>query len=383
MSRVSLSLFVVAFTVFGVLTLTGCGTAQQEPIKVGYVGPVTGTSAWLAEAETAGAKLAVEEVNKAGGVLGRQVELQVEDTGGTNAGAVAATTKLVDGGRAVAIIGHLRSPNVLAASENILKGKIPVLTGATAVQVTHQDNPYIFRTRANDDTVTQVAVDFFLNQLKFNKIAILHDSDSFGAGGAKGIKDALAKHKLEPTTVQTWTTGAKDYTAQWLNIQKSGAQAVAIWLADPQDGALLLRQKNELGIKLPALGSGGFTLDSTRESAGEHIVGMYAVADWSPELATPEIKSLMERFKVKYGKEPDYLSMMSYDQVQLVINAIKSVGAADREKIKEALSKVKGYDGYTTYNFDKYGDGVHQGVVVQIEKDRLKGLGVVKVEMPN
>ena len=137
-----------------------------------------------------GVRLAVDEINAAGGIMGRPVELVVEDNGSTNPGTVLAYSKLVEQ-KVVAVLGPLRSTQVQAASPTIAKAKVPAIIGGSDPSLTRVNNPWIFRVRPNDLYSTRVMAEFAVNELKLKKWAILHSTDTFGANGKAALVDAL------------------------------------------------------------------------------------------------------------------------------------------------------------------------------------------------
>ena len=167
--------------------------AQAATLKIGMCAPVTGPAAESGGYAIKGAKLALEAVNKAGGVLGKQVELIIEDDQTTNPGIVLAFSKLAAQSDIVAFLGSIRSTQVHAMAPDVLKLGKPVMIGGTDPNLTHMGNQWLFRFRPNDSYSGRVIADYGVNTLGKKKWAVLHSTDAFGTAGGKALSEALEK----------------------------------------------------------------------------------------------------------------------------------------------------------------------------------------------
>ncbi|MEO8630575.1 MAG: ABC transporter substrate-binding protein, partial [Betaproteobacteria bacterium] len=183
-----------------------------EPIRIGVVNEITGAQAEAGQFTVNGIKLALDEINKAGGVLGRQLELRIEDNGSTNPGTVLAFSKLASEGGIAAIIGPIRSTQIQAASPSIAKAGVPTMIGGTDTSLTHVNNRWVFRARPNDSYSSRVIAEFGVNTLKLKKWAIVHSTDAFGGGGKTALVGALKTLGIEPVLVQGYTNNSQDFT---------------------------------------------------------------------------------------------------------------------------------------------------------------------------
>src|ERR1700710_587508 len=173
---------------FGVVSLHA---QAADSTKIGMITESTGPNSEAALYQLNGAKLALDEVNKAGGVLGRQLELRNEDNQSANPGSVMAVSKLTSGGDLTALIATVRSTQVQAISPTVMKVGLPTFVGGTDTGLTHANNPWIFRARPNDSYSAKVIADFGVNTLKLKKWAIVYSNDAFGNGGNKSLTEAL------------------------------------------------------------------------------------------------------------------------------------------------------------------------------------------------
>src|ERR1700756_4549403 len=186
--------------------------AQGSTIRIGMCVPVTGPAAEQGLWAQNGAKLALAAVNKAGGVLGKQVELVIEDDQTTNPGIVLAFSKLAAQSDIVAFLGSIRSTQVQAMAPDVIKVGKPVMIGGTNPGLTHSGNPWLFRFRPNDSYSGRVIADYGVKTLGKKKWAIVHSTDAFGTNGMKNLVEDLKRTGVEPVLIQGYTNNSQDFT---------------------------------------------------------------------------------------------------------------------------------------------------------------------------
>src|SRR6201992_156434 len=186
--------------------------AQGATIKIGMCVPATGPAAEQGLWAQNGAKLALAAVNKAGGVLGKQLELVIEDDQTTNPGIVRAFSKLAAQSDIVGFLGSIRSTQVQAMAPDVLKLGKPVMIGGTDPNLTHMGNQWLFRFRPNDSYSGRVIADYGVNTLGKKKWAVLHSTDAFGTAGGKALTDALQKIGVTPVLDQGYAHQSQDFT---------------------------------------------------------------------------------------------------------------------------------------------------------------------------
>src|SRR5258707_14850129 len=182
----------------GMLAMLTCFGRAAEPLKIGMVAPVTGPLAESGRYQIQGAKLAVEEINKAGGLLGRPIELVIEDDQTTNPGVVLAFSKLAGKKDIPAFIGPVRSTQVHAIAPDIQRTGRPVTIGGTDPQLTHMGDLCLFRCRPNDIYSARVIADYGVNTLGKKKWAVVHSTDAFGTNGMNNLVEMLKHAGIEP-----------------------------------------------------------------------------------------------------------------------------------------------------------------------------------------
>jgi len=342
-----------------------------DPIRIGVVDELTGPQAEAGVLVMRGIKLATDEVNAAGGIMGHPIELKVEDNASTNPGTVLAYSKLVGEGNLVAVIGPLRSTQVQAASPTIAAGKIPTFIGGSDPSLTRVNNPWIFRVRPNDLFSSKVMAEYAVKVLKAKKIAIVHSTDAFGAGGKTALIDALKALDVEPVTIQGYTNNTQDFTAIVLAIKKSGADMLASYMTNAPDVGIFAKQSRQLGVNVPWIGSASLATETALKLAGEALWGTYTVSDFVID-ANEDSKAYTKKYRAAYGADPDLFSAVGYASVYLIKHAIETAKSSDAEAMRKALLATRGLKGIEgTYDFEPNGDAVHGYNVVKNEKGKI------------
>jgi len=362
---------VVALAMLVGRTALAADPINTDPIKIGVVNEITGVQAQAGEFTVNGIKLAQEEINNAGGVLGRRIELQIEDNQSTNPGTVLAFSKLGGRGDIVGIIGPIRSTQIQAASPTIAKSGIPTMIGGTDTSLTHVNNRWVFRARPNDSYSSRVIADFGINTLRLKKWAIVHSTDAFGSGGAKALTAALAAQGITPVLDQGYTNNSQDFAAVVLSVKKSDADILATYMTLESDVGIFARQLRQLGVTIPWVGSPSIIAVTSLKLAAESLFGTYAITDFTTD-ANDLTRSFMKKYRDKYGINPDTFASWSYDATQVLAQAIRNAGSTDPAAVRSAILAIKGYKGLEgTYEFDQNGDGLHGYNIVRNEGGKI------------
>ena len=345
--------------------------AQGATIKIGMCVPVTGPAAEQGLWAQNGAKLALAAVNKAGGVLGKQVELVIEDDQTTNPGIVLAFSKLAAQSDIVAFLGSVRSTQVHAMAPDVLKLGKPVMIGGTDPTLTHMGNQWLFRFRPNDSYSGRVIADFGVNTLGKKKWAVVHSTDAFGTAGGKALTVALEKLGAPPVLDQGYANQSQDFTPVVLAVKQSGADVLGTYFTFENDLGIFARQLRQLGVTIPWVGSPTTVNVSAIKLAGPTLYGTYGVADYAEE-SSEASKAFGKAYRETYKVAPDLQSAWPYDAVTVLSAAINKAGSTDPGKIREAILGLKKFPGAEgEYNFDQNGDGLHGSNVVRNEKGTI------------
>ena len=344
--------------------------AAGDTIKVGMALPVSGPTADLGKYALMGAKIALDRVNKSGGVLGKQVELVTEDNQSSNPGAVLAFSKLAGQPDIVAFLGPVLSTQTHAMAPDILTTGKPVCFGGTDPTLTKMGNPWLFRFRPNDFYSGRVIASYGVETLGKKNWAVVHSTDAFGTSGFKALSAALDKIGAKVLTDQGYPNQSQDFTPVVLAIKSSGADIIGSYSLE-NDLAILARQLRQLGVTLPWVGSASIVTRAALKLAGPALWGTYGVADYAIDLS-PEAKEFAKLYTAVSKIQPDQNSAWTYDAIGVLCASINKAGSTDPGKIRDAILSTKGYMGAEgEYNFDELGDGLHGYNVVRNEKGTI------------
>ncbi len=368
----------VTFLSIMVVTLFGSGmAAAADDIRIGFTPPITGVHAAGGSLQLKAIKLALKEINGAGGINGRKIDLRVVDNQSTNPGALAALQKAVEQEKVLALMGYLYSTQVFATADAIKNYGIPTIIGATNVNITKQGNPWLFRVRPDDSVAAGAMVKYIKEDTNFTKIGLIHDSDAFGTGGADLVEKGAKELGLTVVKREKSSTGAKDFTAELLAMKNAGAQ-ILIFYGHQEATAVLQRQLRQLGSPFKFLGSPSSASKDALNLAKEASEGIWAVVDFVPG-QTAENKRYAEAYRKEYNENYDSLAAWTYDGLKILVEAIKKAGE-DRGKIREAILAMQGYKGVQgNFAFTPNGDGLSEVSIVQIEKGEPKLLKIVNL----
>jgi branched-chain amino acid transport system substrate-binding protein len=342
--------------------------AQGATLKIGMCAPVTGPAAESGGYAVKGAKLALDAINKAGGVMGKQLELIVEDDQTTNPGIVLAFSKLAADPDIVGFLGSIRSTQVHAMAPDVLKLGKPVMIGGTDPNLTHMGNQWLFRCRPNDSYSGSVIAEFGVNTLGKKKWAVLHSTDAFGTAGGKALTESLTKLGSTPILDQGYANQSQDFTPVVLAIKQSGADILGSYFTFENDLGIFGRQLRQLGVNIPWVGSPSITNITALKLAGPALYGTYGVADYAED-SSEASKAFGKLYRDAVKVAPDNQSSWTFDAINVLSGAIKTANSTDPGKIREAILATRKFAGAEgEYNFDKNGDGLHGYNVVKNEK---------------
>lgn len=372
-------LLVLAGVAAATASLPRASAAEGGPIRVGQVVALTGEGAEAGLYGKYGADLAVEQVNKAGGVKGRKLELVQEDDKTTNPGAVAALQRLLEEKDMPAVIGAIRSTQVQAMLPTVKEAGIPFLMGGTNYGLTHQGIPWVFRLRPHDGFSAKVIAKFVVDELKLKKVAVIHATDAFGTGGRDSVLKALKELQVEPVLVQAYNNGEKDYTAVLTALKQSGANVLITYMPFSTDDGIMAKQLKQLGIKLTWVGSPSLAAVDGRKLAGDALYGTYAIADFHPE-GSAKSKEFAAAYRAKHRVEPDFYAAWSFDAVLVLAEAMRRAPDLKPESIRKALLGIQGFAGAEgEYNFDANGDGLDHYHIVKNDAGTIRYVKTLRV----
>src|ERR1700755_560601 len=348
----------------------GSARAQATTIKIGMCAAVTGPAAESGGYAVKGAKRALDAVTKAGGILGKQAELIVEDDQTTNPGIVLAFSKLAAQSDIVGFLGSIRSTQVHAMAPDVIKLGKPVMIGGTDPNLTHMGNQWLFRCRPNDSYSGRVIAEYGVKTIGKKKWAVLHSTDAFGTAGGKALTEALGK--LDATTTdQGYANQSQDFTPVVLAIKQSGADILGSYFTFENDLGIFGRQLRQLGVNIPWVGSPSITNVTALKLAGPALYNTYGVADYAED-SSEGSKAFGKIYREATKVAPDNQSSWTFDAINVLSAGINKAGSTDPGKIREAILATKKFGGAEgEYNFDQNGDGLHGYNVVKNDKGNI------------
>ena len=334
------------------LALAAATTFAQaaEPIKIGVSGPVTGGGSSMGVSMRDGVRMATDEINKAGGVLGRQLLLVERDDEAKNERGVQIAQELINKEKVAATVGFINTGVALAAQRFYQEAKIPVMNNvATGTLVTRQfdDQPenYIFRNAAHDSIQAPMIVEEAIVRRGYKKVAILADSTNYGQLGRADLEKALDAKGIKPVAIEKFNVKDVDMTPQLLKAKEAGAEVVLTYGIGPEL-AQIANGMTKLGWKVPMIGSWTLSMANFIDNAGPGGEGARMPQTFIQEPTTPKRQSFiiayLKTFNPKNARIDSPVSAaQGYDSVYLLTAAIKQAGSTDGQKIKAALEDLK------------------------------------------
>jgi len=360
LGRLAVLLIVGLFTI---ISVSGPALAQ-DTIKLGVAGPHSGDLASYGIPTIKAAELVVKEVNAKGGVLGKQVELLVEDDECKPEKATNTATKLISN-KVDVVLGHICSGATKAALGLYKDSNIIAMSpSATNPALTQSgDYPNFYRTIASDDAQARLEVDFALDVLKLKKIAVLHDKGDYGKGLAEFAKAFLEKDsRAEVVLYEGITPGAVDYSAVVQKIKRSDAEAVIFGGYHPE-ASKIVTQMRKKRMKTIFISDDGVKDDTFIKVAKKYAEGVYATGPKDVS-SNALAKAANEAHKKAYGSDPGAFFLNAYAAAQALLNAIEQAGSTDYDAVAKALRSKDVETPLGSIHFDERGDATGVGFSV-------------------
>ena len=360
---------ILIVAVMSAFMVTGATAMAADTIKLGVAGPHSGDLASYGIPTTKAAELVVNDINAKGGVLGKQVELLVEDDVCKPEVATNTATKLVSEEVHV-VLGHICSGATKAALGIYKDANIPVMSpSATNPDLTQSgDYPNFFRTIASDDAQARMQVDFALDTLNLTKIAVLHDKGDYGKGLAEFAKKFLEEdERAEVVLYEGITPGAVDYSAVVQKIKRSGAEAVIFGGYHPE-ASKIVSQMRKKRMDTIFISDDGVKDDTFIKVAQENAEGVYATGPRDVS-SNPMAIAAEEAHKKAYGADPGAFFLNAYAATLALLNAIEQAGGTDFAAVTEALRTKDVETPLGKIRFDERGDAIGVGFSMYQVKD--------------
>jgi branched-chain amino acid transport system substrate-binding protein len=356
---------------------------SQETIKIGLVQPLTGSVAYNGIADVNGSKLAVEERNKAGGVLGKKIELVIEDGQCKPANSVNAAEKLIQKDKVVALSGAFCSSATAAVMPIAERYKMPFITGVSSkADLTEKGSTYFFRAAETDALLSRAFAKILVNDLKLKSVAYVGVNDDWGRGGIDEFSRDLSAAGVKTVAKEYFDHGTTDFYTLLAKLRASNADAIFV-AAETQDGSILVKQIRELGLKAKVFGVGSWATADFIRLAGPAAEGIYAAVPYSYTLTSPGNDAFVKKYSAKHNEPPSKYGNAGYNAMNILMEAIQRAGSTDSEKIRAALLKTD-YDAPNgKYKFSAKGQAYgFSMVLVQIQNKIPKVVATASVDEP-
>ena len=380
--RKTLALVLVALiAMFSVFAAGGSEStsASSDTYTIGFIGPLTGDNANYGIRCSNAARLAIDEINAAGGIDGKQLALIAENSLGTVDGAIAAYEKLVYSDNVCAIIGPVFTSPALAVAQRCYEdGIVMISPSATHKDVTSVGD-YVYRTVPSDSLQSEVAAHYFYEVLGYRNIACLYAMNDYSQGLATGVEEIFTELGGTVSAMETCMVGDKDFRTQLGVIANTDAEAIYIPNYTVED-AQILEQAYQLGMDLPFLSSDGFSDPEIYNLAGDFTDGVIYVGPAQAEASTL-LADFQEAYSAAYdGDMPDSFATNAYDATYILAQAIDRAGSADRELINQEVKATDDFSGANgIINFAANGDMVASQGVYEVQGTTPVYLGSFQV----
>ena len=329
-----------------VLGLASCKKSDDSTINIGEVASLTGGTATFGQSSHNGTQMAVDEINAAGGLLGKQIKLITEDDQSKQGEAGTVAKKLISRSKVSALLGEVASGRSLEMAPIAQAAGVPMISPASTNPKVTEAGDYVFRICFIDPFQGTVMSKFALSK-GWKKVAILTDSkQDYSVGLTEFFKKHFTANGGTITGEQSYGSGDKDFKAQ-LTAIKAGAPDAIFASGYYNEVALIAVQARELGITVPLLGGDGWDSPSLIEVGGKAMEGCFFSNHFSNEDTSPAIQSFVKAYEAKHGAKPDAMAALGYDSAKILFDAIKRAGTVEGKALRDAIAATKDFPGIT------------------------------------
>ena len=339
-----------------------------DKVRIGVFMSTTGSTANFGISSVNGIKMAADEINAAGGINGKQVELLVQDDRSDASEAATIVTKFVTQDQVHAVIGEVASSRSIAAAPIAQNAKIPMLTpSSTNPEVTKKGN-FIFRSCFIDPYQGAAIAQFAAKTLGAKTAAIMVDrKNDYSTGLEKVINETFAKHGGQIVATQSYQEGDQDFNAQLTSLKGANPQVIFV-PGYYNDVGLIAKQARDKGITVPLIGGDGWDSEQLYKIGGTALNGSYFTNHYSPFDTDPRVVKFVNDYKARYNSTPDALAATAYDAANIMFDAIKRSKSLSGPDIRDALQATDAFPGVTgTVTFNEQRDAVKPIVTIEIK----------------
>jgi len=376
----TLTLCLASVAVVGAVVLTGgCKKSGGDTIKVGEFASLTGKEATFGISSHEGTQLAMEEINAAGGLLGKKIELLTEDTQSKAGEPATVVNKLVARDGVIAVLGEVASSRSLEAAPICQQNKIPMVSPSSTNPKVTETGDFIFRVCFIDPFQGTVMANFATKTLKAKKVAVFTDVKSdYSKGLAKFFKERFTANGGTIGTELDYNGGDKDFKAQLTAIKAANPDGVFI-PGYYTDAALICVQAKQLGLNVPLFGGDGWESEELVKIGGDAVEGNYFSTHYHPDVGSDVSRKFVENYRKRWnGKTPNALAACGYDSALVLGDAIKRAGSTDGQKVRDALAATKNFQAVTgVITVNESRDATKSAVILQVKGGKFNFLETV------
>lgn len=373
MSRTGLPLLALAALAALLSAPTARAAPAGKPLQIGVITSLSGSFATFGGMEVAGYKVAVAEVNARGGVLGRPVELLIEDDASNQNAALAAAEKLVAGGVPL-VLGAFASSITKPLAGYLTREKVPLLNSNSAdVAITRPGSPWVFRVGQTTDSFADACFDLIRSLPGLKTVAILVSNDALGKSTANSVKEKVKALGYVLVGEQAYDRGLTDFRPT-LNAFKAAGPDVVALSSYEEDASTIMRQAKEVNLDpkmFVSVGATGYAIPQFIAGAGDAAEYVLSASPWRPESKYAGAQDLFERLRAQLGSEPSHHAAKAYAGMLAAADAIRRAGSTDREAVRKALEGTKLQTAFGPVSFESFAGYRNQNttpsLVIQVQ----------------
>lgn len=344
-------------------------SADTGNLLIGVYADLSGQTSAQGQAIKNGAELARDEINQAGGINGRQIELIVEDDRGVAGQAAQAAGKLIEQNRVRALInGASTTEGLTTAAEKAQSAGVPVITTSVTGAVSRQAGDYVFRVSPTDSFQGEAMAKFAANNLKAGSAAVMFDESSdYGRGLAQHFEEHFSSLGGRIVQKQTFTDADSDMSAQLKSIQSANPDVIYIPSRSGRVGDIA-RQAKQLDIRATLLGTDGWNVPNLFQVGGKAFDGAYITGHYSSDDPAPDVRRFTSDYRARYGAAPDTHAALAYDATKVLADALRRAEGSGGAKLRDALAQTANLQGVTgTISINPERSAVRPAVIFKLQ----------------
>lgn len=339
---------------FVILLVVACSKKDEatpakgggDTIKIGFMGALTGDVAMFGKPTLEGMRIAADEINASGGVIGKKIEIIEADNRGDKQEGASVAQKLINRDNVVAILGDPTTGISKVVAPIAQKAGVVLLSAGATGPGLVEIGDYIFRNTLLDSVAIPACIDYFAHQLGYRKVAIItSDNNDYSVGFSQTFRDAAKRKGLEIVADEKIKDGDKDFSGQVTNIKAQNPDVI-FFSGYYTEGALVMKEARKQGLKTNMFGGDGLFSPEFIKLGGDSVDGSMAALGFSPEQASPETARFIESFRKKFnGALPGLFDAQGYDGLMMLADAIKRANSSDPRVFKTALAQTRNFKG--------------------------------------